>query len=251
MLNEEIQEELFCLKFENKALADIYFRDEAERWVYSYMYDITEKEHLERYNYVKDIAENKKVLDIACGSGYGSYLIAKEGKAKEVIAVDLNSDSIRYGNHRFGLPNIKRFVADAQEFIQNETFDMIVSFETIEHLPKYEQFLQNMSKTLTKDGRFFVSTPIVKSTTTTCKNPYHVIEWSFADFHLLIEKYFKIESIYLQNIEFKRKKTFFGKLFQNKKNKYNRIEFEKYSNQFEIDKIKHGYQMLVCSKKNK
>ncbi len=248
MTKEDIIEELFCLKFENKALADIYFRDEAERWVYSYMHNITEKEHLERYNFVKNIAANKKVLDIACGSGYGSFIIAKEGNAKEVVAIDLNPDSIRYGNHRFGLSNINRFVGDAQEFIQQESFDIIISFETIEHLPKYEQFLQNMAKTLSKDGIFFVSTPIVKKTKTNCKNPYHVIEWSFTDFHFLIEKYFKIETVYLQNIEFKNKKTFFGKLFEGGK-KQQRIEFEKYVQQCDIEKIKEGYQMLVCTKK--
>ena len=109
------------------------------------------------------------MLDIACGSGYGSFIIAKEGNAKEVVAIDLNPDSIRYGNHRFGLSNINRFVGDAQEFIQQESFDIIISFETIEHLPKYEQFLQNMAKTLSKNGNFFVSTPIVKKTKTNCK----------------------------------------------------------------------------------
>lgn len=245
MTNQEIIEELFCLRFENKALADIYFRDEAERWVYSYMHDITEKEHLDRYNFVKNLAANKKVLDIACGSGYGSYLIANEGKAKEVVAVDLNSDSIRYGNHRFNLPNINRSVGDAQEFLQENSFDIIVSFETIEHLPKYEQFLKNMSKTLTNDGHFFVSTPIVKKTRTNCDNPYHVIEWSFEDFHNLINNYFTIDEIYLQNISFKTKKTFFGKLFQNKKNKYKNIVFEKFNNQCDFENIKEGYQMLI------
>ena len=249
MNNEQIVEELFCLKFENKALADIYFRDEAERWVYSYMYDITEQEHLDRYRYARDRAENKKVLDIACGSGYGSYLIATEGKAKEVIAVDLDADSIRYGDHRFAHPSIKRSVGDAQEFKKEGEFDLIVSFETIEHLPKYEQFLQNMGKTLADDGHFLVSTPIVKHTRTNCKNPYHVIEWSFSDFQELVGKYFNVDEIYLQNIEFKNKKTFFGKLFQGKKNKYSRIVFEKYTGQCDIDLIREGYQMLVCSKK--
>ena len=166
-----------------------------------------------------------------------------------MVGIDLNEDSIRYGNFRFGGSNIFRSVGDAQEFIQEDGFDYIVSFETIEHLPKYEQFLMNMVKTLKKDGYFFVSTPIVKVSNSNCKNPYHVIEWSFDDFHKLIENISIIESIYLQNIEFTKKKTFFGKLFQNKKNKFQKIEFEKYTNQCEIDKIKIGYQMLICRKK--
>lgn len=253
MKNEELIEELFCIKFEAKALADIYFRNEAERWVHSFVHESTEKEHIDRYNFVKKHTNDKKVLDIACGCGYGSYLIAGEGKAKEVIAIDLNSDSIRYGNHRYNNPVIKRYIKDAQEYKAISEFDVIVSFETIEHLPKYEQFLKNMSDSLKDDGFFYVSTPIVKKTRTNCVNPFHVIEWSFEDFHKVINKNFTIDEIYLQHINFKsikRRKTFFGKLFQSISNKINKpIIFEKYVKQIELTKISKGYQILKCSKK--
>ena len=253
MKNEELLEELFCIKFETKALADIYFRNEAERWVHSIIHEKNESEHIDRYNFVKKFTYNKKVLDIACGSGYGSYLIATEGKAKEVIGIDLNSDSIRYGNHRFSNAFLKRFVGDAQEYIVESEFDVIVSFETIEHLPKYKQFLENMSKSLKNDGHFYVSTPIVKKTRTNCVNPFHVIEWSFEDFHKLINENFNIEEIYLQHINYKNikpRKTFFAKLFQNITLKfYKPIIFEKYTKQISINKIKKGYQILKCSKK--
>ncbi len=254
MNNQEIIEELFCLKFENKTLADIYFRNEAERWVYSYMFDVTEREHLERYQFVTKDTQNKNVLDIACGSGYGSYIIANEGKAKQIIAVDLSEDSIRYGNHRFPNPKITRLVGDAQEVVKESEYDVIVSFETIEHLPQYEKFLKNMSISLKDDGFFYVSTPIVNKTSTICKNPFHVIEWSFEDFHSLINKYFVIDEIYLQNIFFhsqRLKKTFFGKLLQ-RKSKYvtpKTILFEKYNSQIKLNNIKEGYQMLKCKKR--
>ncbi len=255
MTNEELIEEVFCSKFENKTFADIFFRNEVERWVYSYMYDVTEKEHLQRYQYAKKYTQNKKVLDIACGSGYGSYIIANEGGAAEVVGVDLDKDSIRYANHRFPSRNIKRIVGDAQEFMEHGAYDVIVSFETIEHLPKYELFLENMSKTLKENGVFFVSTPIVNTTSTVCKNPFHIIEWNFQDFHTLLEKYFNIEEIFLQNIHFKQqkiKKTFFGKLFM-KRAKFKTtppIIFEKYVGQLNIENIAEGYQMLICRKKS-
>jgi 2-polyprenyl-3-methyl-5-hydroxy-6-metoxy-1,4-benzoquinol methylase len=253
MKNEELIEELFCVKFETKALSDIYFRNEAERWVHTFIHEINEKEHLDRYNFVKEFTQDKKVLDIACGCGYGSYLIANEGKAKEVIGLDLNNDSIRYGNHRFSNPALKRYVGDAQEFIKESEFDVIVSFETIEHLPKFEQFLKNMSKSLKDDGFFYVSTPIVRKTRTNCVNPFHVIEWSFEDFHKVVSENFNIEEIYLQHINYKNikpRKTFFAKLFQGIIIKlYKPIVFEKYTNQIAISKIKKGYQILKCSKK--
>ena len=85
---DTIQEELFCLKFENKALADIYFRNEAERWVYSYMYDNTEKEHLDRYNFVKPIVEGKKVsVDSTLGPPASMFSIALTSANVEQLAL--------------------------------------------------------------------------------------------------------------------------------------------------------------------
>jgi 2-polyprenyl-3-methyl-5-hydroxy-6-metoxy-1,4-benzoquinol methylase len=254
MTNQELIEEVFCTKFENKTLADIFFRNEAERWVYSYMYDVTEKEHLERYHYTKAFTKNKKVLDIACGCGYGSYIIVNEGEAAEVFGVDLDNDSIRYANHRFSNEKIKRKVGDAQEFIEDCAYEIIVSFETIEHLPKYERFLQNMAITLKKDGYFFVSTPIVHKTSTECKNPFHVIEWSFEDFQTLVSKYFIIEEVFIQNVFFnptKNKKTILDRIKQTKTSYTTKepIMFEKYHIGIDLLNLKEGYQMLICRKK--
>ena len=78
-----------------------------------------------------NLTKDKNILDIACGSGFGSYIIATDGKAKQVIGVDLDNDAIRYANHKFHHDNIKRFVGDAVKFKYKEKFDIIISFETI------------------------------------------------------------------------------------------------------------------------
>ena len=146
--------------------------------------------------------------------------------------------------------NLKFLLGSADSFpLDDNSVDVIVSFETIEHLPKFEQFLKNMGETLAKDGKFFISTPMAKETTTNNINPYHEIEWSFTDFQTLIKKYFNIEEVYIQNVIYRNKRSLFEILFKNKNKKYKKIEFEKFSNQIDIQSIKEGYQMLVCKKK--
>lgn len=259
-----MEEELFCLNYELKNLSDLLFFDKAERWIKGMMYASTEKEHLDRYKFAQNYTLGKRVLDMACGSGYGSFLIATEGKADMVIGVDLDRDAIRYGNHRYASSNVERYVADATQFRAEEKFEVILSFETIEHVPDYELLLKNYARNLKEDGFLLISTPINKVTTSDLKNPYHVIEWSFFDFHKLIEKYFSIEEIYLQNIisekkiipkkvdvltkiKFKfrpdLKENFFKKIA--KQAITNGSEFEKYTNQYEDSKIYDGYQLLV------
>lgn len=196
----DLDKEVFCLKFEQNALADLLIRKKAERWVHGFIDKLTEEQHLNRYNFVLDKVEGKNVLDIACGSGYGSYLIAKKGNANKVIGVDLDEDAIVYGNYRYPHVNIERIKSDATTYRNSEKFDVIVSFETIEHIPDYEKYVKNLFENLTNDGVLYISTPITKQTTASPANPFHVIEWSFQDFHNLFKKFFIIKEIYLQDV---------------------------------------------------
>lgn len=267
-MDSKIEKEVFCLQYELKTMSEIFFKDEAERWVYGFMHKTTEVEHLDRYNFLLDKVENKRVLDIACGSGYGSYLLAAKGDANQVVGVDLDSDAIKYGQYKYPHEKIKRFVADATTFNNSELFDVIVSFETIEHIPDYNLLLENFHKLLKKDGVLYISTPIAKETTHKPKNPYHVIEWSFYDFHKQINKWFRIEDIYLQNVVIKNMEQYkipsfplriynlFLRIFFPKSYKEPYFPtafikgkiFEKFINQHEMSECLGGYQMLVVKK---
>ncbi len=262
--SENVQDELFCLQFENRSLAELLFYNHSERWLFGFQYPSTEKDHLCRYEFAKQYANNKRVLDIACGCGYGSYLLAKEGNANEVTGVDLNEDSVRYGSHRYKHPKVKQFVGDATEYTFGNKFDLIVSFETIEHIPDYEKFLKNIEKALADDGILLISSPIVTETTTKSINPYHVIEWSMNDFISLINKYFVVEDVYVQSINliqtqvkqlsiYKRILRKFGLLKSENKTTIpnNPVIFEKFENQFSADQVINGYQVAVCKKANK
>jgi 2-polyprenyl-3-methyl-5-hydroxy-6-metoxy-1,4-benzoquinol methylase len=257
---ENLNEEIYCLNYELKTLTELYFYHEAERWVYKFMHKKTELEHISRYKYILKYLNSKNVLDIACGSGYGSYLIATEGKASQVIGVDLDSNAVKYGNIRHSHENIIRFAADATTFKYENKFDIVVSFETIEHIDIYKELINNLYDNLIDGGYLFISTPITKKTNSTPKNPFHVIEWDFFDFHSLFSDRFIIKEIILQNIVInKGELNFFQKALNKlyyyfvKKNKIsNKIygaEIEVYTNQYNMNLCTSGYQMLILEKK--
>lgn len=254
-------EEIFCLNYEIKALADITLRKESERWIPGFLYKTTEEEHLDRYNYIKDFIKDKNVLDIACGSGFGSYIMATEGQAKMVIGVDLDNDAIRYANHKFQHNKIKRYVGDAVKFKSNEKFDFVVSFETIEHIPNYKEFLKNLHENLHENGQLIISTPIRSLTTHKPLNPYHVIEWSYQDFTKLLNEYFNIETNILQNIclnvNFYQKRSLFKRVLDkikkippkwNNKKEYHKGLIHDFEN-LDLSKLESGYLICICNKK--
>lgn len=253
----KFEDELFCLQFELEAMANLVIHNRAERWVYKYMFNDIEQEHLARYKFAVGLTSGKEVLDVACGSGYGSYLLATEGNAAKVQGFDLDESAIRYGNYRYGYPNVNRAVKNVLELSPELKYDVVVSFETIEHIPDYRMFLTNIKAALKSDGILMVSTPIVESTSTKCTNPHHVIEWSFDDFSKLISEYFSIENVYVQSIKLKSdrpKNSLFRRVVRKITGKYPdtnviRPVFEKFTNQYNTGEIIQGYQVLVCKHK--
>lgn len=198
-----IEEELFCTKYELKILSGIVNMDMLERWVPGFCGTHTHKEHVSRYDWVKDFVKNKTVLDIACGSGFGSYKLVAEGNAEKVLAGDIDEDTVKYASCRNRHPLVDFQVQNAETFKFDKKFDVVVSFETIEHLKKPEAFLSNVNEVLNTKGSFFVSTPI--SGVPYNKKPaniYHTVEWGFVKFQELVSNYFDIKDIFLQMYRF-------------------------------------------------
>lgn len=201
-----IEDELFCLRFELETLSNKVNFSKSERWVKGFIGESTENAHLDRYNFVAEFAQGKNVLDIACGSGYGTKLLSEIGKANFVTGVDIDEEAVKYGSLRYPSPIVERFVADATSWKGDRKFDLIVSFETIEHIPNYGKFLDNLAENMHEDSDLYISTPIAQITTENPENPYHVIEWNFKDFHNLLSKNFLIQEIFVQNLVFKPEK---------------------------------------------
>lgn len=197
--NQNFSDELFCISYEMNAMADLLIRKETERWVSGFANIEVEEEHHARYKWITNYVENKRVLDIACGSGKGSYMIAKDGHALDVIGCDLDGAAIKYASIKYKDPKICFINKDAQIFTDEKKFDIIVSFETIEHIPDVDSFLKTINMLLAENGNFYVSTPISKKgLDKNPDNPYHIQEWSLKEFEHLISKYFVIEETFLQ-----------------------------------------------------
>jgi ubiquinone/menaquinone biosynthesis C-methylase UbiE len=251
---EKINEELFCVKYETSLFAQFVHYNKLERWIPGFSDEITEDSHLKRYQYIASLAKGKKVLDIACGAGKGSLIISQHG-AIEVLGADIDQDAIRYATHRCKNQNLKFITADATTFVKQNYFDLIVSFETIEHLPEISNFLKNINTSLTDDGAFYVSTPIsAKHLDNKPYNVYHVQEWGFSKFQEVVSQFLKIEDVTLQLYPEKDNSRFgylWKRIFGGNQKKHlstiytdmNGIEIEK------LGKNIKGYQILKCRKK--
>jgi 2-polyprenyl-3-methyl-5-hydroxy-6-metoxy-1,4-benzoquinol methylase len=196
---QNLEDDIFCLSYETNAMADLLIRKETERWVAGFANLDVEVEHVSRYKWALDFVNNKRVLDIACGSGFGSFLFCDKGKAKEVIGCDLDLSAIKYASIKYSRPNLKFVCEDAIKFEDDNKFDVIVSFETIEHIPNADEFLSKINSLLKDNGEFYVSTPISSNGhDKRPNNPYHIQEWGIKEFNQLVAKYFVVKETFLQ-----------------------------------------------------
>ncbi len=115
--------------------------------------------HLARYQTAASYVSGKRVLDIACGTGYGSQMLRLAG-ATSVVGVDLSAETIRYAKHHYQTPGVEFLCADAENFEWPEQFDVIVSFETMEHLHHPKRFLERLYSLLVPGGKLVLSVPL-------------------------------------------------------------------------------------------
>lgn len=150
-------------------------------------------EHLHRYALARDYVSGKTVLDIACGEGYGSNLLAKT--AKRVVGVDISEDAISHAKMKYGnQKNLEYYMGSCVDIpCSSETFDVVVSFETIEHIEEHKKMLDEVKRVLKPGGTLIISTPNRKTYTddTQLKNEYHVREFYLSEFTSLLHSGFK------------------------------------------------------------
>lgn len=160
-------------------------------------------EHLARYQFAAKPLGGGRVLDVACGLGFGSRLLAKT--AGEVYGVDHDQVSIVLAKASWSQQsNLKFYLSDAAKTpFANNFFDGVVSLETIEHLPDYDRFLQEVNRVLKPKGTFILSTPDRKVTQeilldTSYRNPFHLHEFSRSELEEILSRYFVISGVYGQ-----------------------------------------------------
>lgn len=160
-------------------------------------------EHWHRYVFAREFVKDKNVLDVACGEGYGSHLLAKE--ARYVTGVDINAESVEQAQNKYISSNLEYVQANALSLaFEAETFDCVISFETLEHLSEHESLLAELTRVLKKDGLLLISTPDKKfySDETGYQNPYHVKELYKNEFENLLAQYFNKVSLLQQKLMF-------------------------------------------------
>lgn len=120
------------------------------------------QDHLNRYRFaIHQLADHRprRILDLACGIGYGSALLARELGA-EVVAVDIDDGAIAYARQHYAVPGVHFMQADARQLVLPAGhFDAVVSFETIEHVDFAAELLATFAGLLKPGGMLVASTP--------------------------------------------------------------------------------------------
>jgi SAM-dependent methyltransferase len=134
--------------------------------------------HLARYEFAARHLRPGRALDLACGVGYGTRLLADRAGVR-VVGVDVSPEAIAYARSRYGGAGVEFRVADAMRFEDAEGFDSIVSLETIEHLSDPAGFLAHAVSLLKPGGCFVASAPTTPSMDV---NPHHRHDFSERSF---------------------------------------------------------------------
>jgi len=143
--------------------------------------------HLERYRFAATHARPGRLLDLACGVGYGTRLLADESpEVKEAVGIDISADSIEYARDRYGRNGIEYMEGDGLVYRDEAGFDTIVSLETIEHLPcDPGVFVEHLATLLRPGGVLVASVPTTPSVDV---NPHHLHDFTPSSFARLFER---------------------------------------------------------------
>jgi len=168
-------------------------------------------EHISRYYFSTPYVKGR-ALDIACGSGYGTQMIAKACKyqIERIIGVDLNSDAIEYAKGRYYHPMATYEVRDALDPLLRDkigTFDTILSFETIEHVAEEELFMNNLHDLLNPGGTLVLSTPFGHGRGIPCGSPFHIHQYTKEEFIDLFQAFSDVEVYYQRGVTIEPPRT--------------------------------------------
>lgn len=174
--------------------------------------------HLSRYQFAAGFARGKEVLDVACGTGYGTYLLSQV--ASQVIGADISLEILSSALRRYHSANLHFVCLDAQRFpFKQGSFEVIISLETVEHLVEPKAFLEECVRVLRPGGILVLSTPNrdshfwplwvaqrsplmkrvlgqIKGLNRLLANPFHHREFNYHELKTLVSSYLDINGSY-------------------------------------------------------
>ncbi len=159
-------------------------------------------EHFSRYAFAARLARRRRVLDVACGSGYGTAELA--AVANSAVGIDVSLEAVEQARLQYKAPNLNYLVASAEQLpFRSGAFELVVAFEVIEHLEDWTALVREAHRLLAPGGQFVVSTPnklyYAESRRLIGANPFHVHEFEFAEFEEALRSIFPSVSLFLQN----------------------------------------------------
>lgn len=167
-------------------------------------------EHIARYYFALPYIKGR-VLDIACGTGYGCHLVAKDRKREvtEMIGVDIDEETIQYATreyHHQKVTYVRGNAVDSQLPEKLGMFDTILSFETIEHVSDDLTFMENLYQMLKPGGTLVLSSPFGRGRGKPTSEPFHVHQLTPEEFEQLFEKFSSVEIFYQRGPTFEKKR---------------------------------------------
>lgn len=153
-------------------------------------------EHIYRYRFARRFARHRRVLDIACGEGYGTAAMLRGG-ASQAIGVDICPDSCRHAAARYHVDARQGSAADIP--VDSRSIDVVVSFETIEHLESPAELLVECVRVLAPGGLAVISSPdrdVYRAGA--APNEFHHSEMNRHEFRTLLDRHFRHVEMYSQ-----------------------------------------------------
>jgi len=158
--------------------------------------------HQFAYEKTREYVQDKNCLDYGFGTGYGTFMLADN--AERIIGIDINEDAFQYANKNYSKPNLffKKIDGSSKLPFDDAAFDIVISFQVIEHIKDVNNYLSEIKRILRKNGKFICTTP--NRDTRLWKfqkpfNPFHIREYNKRELYKLLKKFFsqvEIKGIY-------------------------------------------------------
>jgi SAM-dependent methyltransferase len=138
--------------------------------------------HMERYQFAQQHLIRGSLLDIACGVGYGTRLLSENSLITTALGVDIDDGAVQYAAKHYATARLSYVRSDALQFSSSQTFDNIVSLETIEHVDDPRAVFAHFVGLLAPGGRLIASVPVTPSVD---GNPHHKTNFSVRSFRAM------------------------------------------------------------------